>query len=112
MNVMDAKLPELTGNAEQDIVRLYNYCAELRNILAFMLGNLNSKNFNANLLPIIFQNSRIDFSPFEIRQFENGLWIGTKSSAEKKYTPKQGDYGILISDNAVKKVTNGTEADV
>lgn len=110
MNVMDVNLPELTGNMGQDITNLHNYCDELRRTLEFMLLNLNSRNFNLNLLPELFKNSGIEFKNGEIRQLTGGIWIGTKIRSDKTYTPADGDYGIYISyDSEAKIIVNGEE---
>lgn len=110
MNVMDVNLPMLTGDMGQDITNLHNYCAELRKVLDFILSNLNSKNFNLNLLPELFKNSGISFKDGEIRQLTNGLWIGTKIRNDRTYAPTKGDYGIYISyDSEAKIIVNGEE---
>lgn len=100
MNINEVKLPELTGSIELDIVSLHTYCVQMQRILSFMLSNLNSKNFNVNLLPELFKNSSLKLDGAEIRCFKNGLWIGTARKKDTYFTPAKGDYGIFIKFNA------------
>lgn len=113
MNVKQAGLPGLTGDIYTDMTNLHEYAQRLEDILSFMLSNLNRKNFNSNLLPELFESDRLKFGDIEIRRFENGLWIGSKTESRKNYSPAKGEYGLLVSpDAAPKKILDGAATDI
>lgn len=100
MNNAIIPAPKQTGIIEQDIANLFEYIYKFQQALQFELRNLDLKNVNRNAL-----------GACEMRRLDDGgVWIGSKLESGK---PGRKSNGIVIyADRGVKKITNGTAADI
>lgn len=100
MNTAIIPAPKQTGIIEQDIANLFEYIYKFQQALQFELRNLDLKNVNRNAL-----------GACEMRRLDDGgVWIGSKLDSGK---PGKKSNGIVIyADRGVKKITNGTAADI